>query len=88
MKSLSSVVSANRVDASGWDRGECGSQCSLTQTFCDRRNSKWHNSETQNTQTSEVGRRKGKKVQYFINKWIIQSKTIGGGKSQPRASAC
>ena len=24
---------------------------------------------------------KGKTVQYFINKWIIQSKTIGGGKS-------
>ena len=23
----------------------------------------------------------GKKVQYFINKWIIQSKTIGRGKS-------
>jgi hypothetical protein len=29
VKSLSNVVSANRVDASGWDGGECGGQCSL-----------------------------------------------------------
>jgi hypothetical protein len=29
VESLSSVVSANRVDASGWDGGECGSQCNL-----------------------------------------------------------
>lgn len=27
-ESLSSKVSANRVNASGWDGGECGSQCS------------------------------------------------------------
>ena len=27
MKTYSSVVSANRVDASGWEGGECGSQC-------------------------------------------------------------
>lgn len=27
-ESLSSKVSANRVDASGWVGGECGSQCS------------------------------------------------------------
>jgi hypothetical protein len=31
MKSLSSVVSASRVVASGWDGGEWGSQCSLGQ---------------------------------------------------------
>ena len=29
MKSLSSVVSANRVVASGWDGGHGGSQCNL-----------------------------------------------------------
>ena len=29
VKSLSSMVSANRVDASGWDGGECGNQRSL-----------------------------------------------------------
>jgi hypothetical protein len=29
VKNLSSVVSANRVDASGWDGGEGGGQCSL-----------------------------------------------------------
>ena len=28
VKSLSSVVSANQVDADGWEGGECGSQCS------------------------------------------------------------
>ena len=27
VKTHSSVVSANRVDASGWEGGECGSQC-------------------------------------------------------------
>ena len=27
MKTHSSVASANRVDASGWEGGECGSQC-------------------------------------------------------------
>ena len=29
MKRLSSMVPANRVDASGWEGGECGSQCSF-----------------------------------------------------------
>ena len=29
LKSLSSMVSASRVDASGWEGGECGSQCSF-----------------------------------------------------------
>jgi hypothetical protein len=28
VKILSSVLSASRVDASVWDGGECGSQCS------------------------------------------------------------
>jgi len=29
VKSLSSLVSANRVDASGWEGWECCSQCSI-----------------------------------------------------------
>jgi len=29
VKSLSSVVSASRVVASGWDGGQCGSQCNF-----------------------------------------------------------
>jgi hypothetical protein len=42
----------------------------------------------QNIQISKGEDGKGKKVQYFINKQIIQSKTIGGEKSEPRAIAC
>jgi len=34
MKSLSSVVPANRVDAVGWEGGECGSQCSCGERRC------------------------------------------------------
>ena len=29
VRSLSRVISASKVDASGWERRECGSQCSL-----------------------------------------------------------
>ena len=29
VKTQSSVVSANRIDASVWEGGECGSQCSF-----------------------------------------------------------
>jgi len=88
VKSLSSAVSANRVNANGWEGGEHGNQCSFEEghsvieeiimdvTARHRRtltSAKW-----------EEG--KGKKVQYLVNKQIIQSTTTGGGKSEPSAA--
>jgi hypothetical protein len=35
------------------------------------------------TDMSKVGREKGQKVQHFINKQIIQNKTIGGDSQSP-----
>jgi hypothetical protein len=57
--SLSSVVSASRVDASVWDGEECASQCSLERDApC--------GSETQeNTHLSKVGGRKRKECAVF-----------------------
>ena len=50
-------------------------------TFRDRRNSDRCGSELQeNTHMSKV-EEKGQKLQYLINKWITQNKTIGGGMS-------
>ena len=50
--------------------------------LCDRRNSNWCDSKTQeNDHGAKWEEGKGKKVQYLINTWIIQDKTIGGGKS-------
>jgi len=59
MKSLSSVMSAGRVDASVWDGEECVSQCSLERDApCE--------SETQgNTHSSKVGGRKRKDCAVF-----------------------
>jgi len=36
---------------------------------------------------NKVGGRKERKVKYLINEWIIQNKTIGGGKSWPTSIA-
>ena len=36
-----------------------------TETLCDRRNSNWHDSETQNIQISKVGGRKRKESAVF-----------------------
>ena len=59
VKSLSSVVSANRVISSLWEGGECSSQCSWTEMLCDRRNSNLCDNKTQgNTHMSKVGRMK------------------------------
>ena len=83
MKTHTSVVSANRVDASGREGGERGSQCSF---------GKGH-SVIEEILTGVIARHmrtltwakweegKGKKVQYLINKEIIQNTTTGGGKS-------
>jgi hypothetical protein len=59
IKSLSSVVSASRVDASVWDGEECVSQCSLEKdALCE--------SETQeNTHLRKVGGRKRKECAVF-----------------------
>ena len=78
MESLSSVVSASRVDTSGWDGGQCGSKCSL-EMLCDRNNSNQCDSKTQNTHISKVGGKK-RKESAILNKQIIQSETTGGGK--------
>jgi hypothetical protein len=79
------MVSANRVNANGWEGGEHDNQCSfeerrsvIEETIMDviarhRR--------TLTTAKWKEGR--GKKVQYWINKQIIQNMTTGGGKSEP-----
>jgi len=89
MKSLSSVVSVSRDDASGWEREQCGSQCRFGERY----------SMIEEILTSVTARqrrtltgakwedRKGKKVQYLINKQITQNKTKEGGKSWPSAIA-
>ena len=81
VKSLSRVVSANRVDASGCDRGACGSQCSLDRRFLIEEILTGIIVKHRTLKSAKWEEGKGKKVLYFINKWIIQSKTIGGAKS-------
>jgi len=83
VKILSSMVSASMVDASGWEGVECGTWCSLES----------RRSMIEEILTGVIARhrrkimlvkweeRKGNKVQYLINTWIIQDKTIGGEKS-------
>jgi hypothetical protein len=61
VKSLRSVVSANRVVASGWEEGECGGQCSWTEMLCDRGKYDWCDSEKQeSSHMSKVGRKERK----------------------------
>jgi len=58
VKILSSVVSANRVDVSGWDRGECVS-AAWTEMLHDRRNSnRCDSKKRENIHTNKVGGRR------------------------------
>ena len=74
VESITNVVSANRDVASGWNGGESGSKCSMTEKLRDRRNSNRCDSQTQeNTDMSEVGGGKREKVKYLTNKRIMKN---------------
>jgi len=85
VKILSRVVSANMVDASGWEGGECGTWCSLETRCCDRRNSNWCDCETQeNNHVSKVGGRKRKESAIFDSYMDNPRLNNRRGKSEPR----
>jgi len=88
VKSLSSVVSANRVNANGLEGGECGNQYSFEERHSVIEEIKMdmivRHRRTPTSAKWEEG--KGKKVQYMINKQVIQNTTTGGGKV--RAQRC
>jgi len=88
LKNLSSMVSANTVNANGWEGGEHGNQCSFEEghTVIEEIIMDVTARHRRTLTSAKREERKGKKVQYLINKQIIQNMTTGGGKSGPSAA--